>query len=217
MVYLPHNNIFHLIREGKRLSEVNRSKEFLLLDRYLSGDAAAGEELFGSIYPAVRRYVFSQTSKDTYFTESDKEDIVADAMMRAIDKQHLFNGSSQFTSFVIGFAKNIIFVAHKNSARQASKIVSIEDDYCLKSINFFDNPLNVVIEKEQLETVHKALALLPEEQRTVLTLRLFNDMPFKQVASLAGKSDDAVDSLFRRALRAFKNNFEKIYNSPTDF
>ena len=198
------------------MSEINCSKEFLLLDKYLSGDAAAGEELFGSIYPVVRRYVFSQTGKDTYLTESDKEDIVADAMMRAIEKQHLFNGSSKFTSFVIGFAKNIILEARKKTARQASKIISIGDNFSLESINVFDNPLNVVIEKEQLESIHKALALLPEEQCTVLTLRLFNDMPFKQIAALAGKSDDAIDSLFRRALRAFKNNFEKVYNSPTD-
>lgn len=79
------------------------------------------------------------------------------------------------------------------------------------------NPVNIVIKKEQLETIQKALNMLSEDQRTILVLRIFNEMPFKQVALLAGKSEDAVDSLFRRAIISFKNNFEKIYKRATDF
>ena len=61
------------------LSRVDCAEEIILLDKHLRGDSAAGEKLFGSICSAVRRYVFSQTNNDTHFTESDKEDIIADA------------------------------------------------------------------------------------------------------------------------------------------
>lgn len=150
------------------MDKVKHREEFLLFDKYLSGNTEAGEELFSSIYPVVRKYVFSQTKNDSYLNESDKEDIIADAMMRAIDKQYLFNGSSKFASFVIGFARNIILEVRKKTAQQASKVVSIDEVINLENIDIFNNPLYVVIEKERFEAVHKALAMLSEDQRTVL-------------------------------------------------
>jgi len=119
------------------LCKSKRSEDFLLLDKYLRGDKSAGEELFGSIYPIVRKYVFSQTNADIYLGENDKEDIIADAMMRAIEKQHLFDGSSKFSTFVIGFSKNIIFEKRKKSTNQSAKIVSLEAALHFENVNFF--------------------------------------------------------------------------------
>jgi RNA polymerase sigma-70 factor (ECF subfamily) len=53
--------------------------------------------------------------------------------------------------------------------------------------------------------------MLSQEHREILTLRLLNNMPFKQISLLSGKSEAAVDSLFRRAVKSFKENFENIY------
>lgn len=199
------------------MSEVKYPEEFALLDKYLCGDKKAGEELFGSAYPSVKKYVFACTKSDTVLSESDKEDIISEAMMRAIDNQYTYNGSSKFQTFIIGYVKNIILEQRRKKAKELTKIVSSADMLKLEGIGLFDNPLKVIVKKEQLEAVQQALNLLPEEQRTVLILRIFNDMPFKQLASLVGKSDDAVDSLFRKSIRAFINNFEKIYNGERIF
>lgn len=199
------------------MSKVKYPEGLALLDKYLSGDAIAGEELFGAAYPTVRNFVFASTKGDPVLSENDKEDIISEAMMRAIDNQHLFNGSSKFQTFIIGYAKNIILEQRRKRTKEVTKTVSIDDEFILEAIDPFDNPLKVIIKKEQLEAIQQAIDLLPEEQRQVLILRIFNGMPFKQLALLVGKSDDAVDSLFRRSIKAFKNNFEKIYFSSTDF
>lgn len=199
------------------MSEIKCPEELALLHKYLCGDIRAGEELFGSAYPSVKKYVFAITKTDTVLSESDKEDIIAEAMIRSIDNQYLYNGNSKFRTFIIGFAKNIILEQRRKKTKEAKKFISIDDVLNIESIDFFDNPLKVIIKKEQLEIMQQALNILPEEQKTILELRIFNEMPFKQVASLVGKSDDAVDSLFRRSIKTFKNNFEKIYNGATDF
>jgi len=199
------------------VSELKYPEELTLLHKYLCGDKRAGEELFGSAYPSVKKYVFAITKTDTVLSESDKEDMVAEAMIRSIDNQHLYNGNSKFQTFIIGFAKNIILEQRRKKAKEIKKFISIDDVLNIDSIDFFDNPLKVIIKKEQLEIMQQALNMLLEEQKMILELRIFNEMPFKQVASLVGKSDDAVDSLFRRSIKAFKNNFEKIYNGATDF
>lgn len=197
--------------------KVKYPEELALLDKYLCGDQIAGEELFGAAYPTVRNFVFTSTKSDPVLSENDKEDIISEAMMRAIDNQHLFNGSSKFQTFIIGYAKNIILEQRRKRTKEVTKTVSVDDEFILEAIDPFDNPLKVIIKKEQLEAIQQAINLLPEEQRQVLILRIFNGMPFKQLALLVGKSDDAVDSFFRRSIKAFKNNFEKIYYGSTDF
>lgn len=195
------------------MGEVVHSEDFTLLDKYLSGDRESGEKLFGKAYPSLKKYVFSCTKSDSFLSESDKEDIISESMMRAITNQHLYNGSSKFQTFIIGFAYNIILEKRRKIAKESKNVISIEDTMSIESIN----PINIIIKKEQIETIQEALNMLSEDQRTILVLRIFNDMPFKQVALFAGKSEAATDSLFRRAIISFKNNFEKIYKRATDF
>lgn len=195
------------------MGEVKHPEDLNLLDKYLCGDRESGEKLFGNAFPSIKRYVFSYTKGDSFLSESDKEDIILESMMRAITNQHLYNGSSKFQTFIIGIAHNIILEKRRKKAKETKDVISIEDTMSIESIN----PINIIIKKEQLEAVQEALNMLSDEQKTILVLRIFNDMPFKQVALLSGKSEAAVDSLFRRAIIAFKNNFEKIYKRATDF
>ena len=193
------------------MGEVKYPEDINLLDKYLRGDREPGEKLFGNAYPSLKRYVFSNTKGNTYLSESDKEDIISESMMRAISNQHLYNGSSKFQTFIIGYAYKIILEKQRKIAKESKNIISIEDALNVEGIDLYDNPVKIVVKKEQIDAVKEALSMLSDEQRTIIVLRVFNDMPFKQAAQLAGKSEDAVDSLFRRAIISFKNNFEKIY------
>lgn len=195
------------------MGEVKHPEDYKLLDNYLSGDRESGEKLFGNAYPSLKKYVFSCTKSDLFLSESDKEDIISESMMRAINNQHLYNGSSKFKTFIIGYANNIILEKRRKIAKESKNVISIEDTMSIESIN----PINIIIKKEQIETIQEALNMLSEDQRTILALRIFNDMSFKQVAQFSGKSESATDSLFRRAIISFKNNFEKIYKRATDF
>lgn len=195
------------------VAEIKHPEDFNLLDKYLSGDRESGEKLFGNAYPALKNYVFSCTKNDSFLSESDKGDIISESMMRAINNQHLYNGSSKFQTFIIGYARIIILEKRRKKAKESKNVISIEDTMSIESIN----PINIIIKKEQIETIQEALNMLSEDQRTILALRIFNDMSFKQVAQYAGKSESATDSLFRRAIISFKNNFEKIYNGRRIF
>ncbi len=199
------------------VGELKYTEELELLDKYLCGDKDSGEKLFGSAYPCIKKYVFARTKSDTCLSESDKEDIILEAMKRAVDNLHLYNGSSKFQTFIIGYAKNIILEQRRKKVKESKNVILIDDVVSLEDIDLFSNPIKVIIKKEELEAVQKALDMLSVEQKTVLILRLFNGMSFKQLASFVDKSDAAVDSLFRRSIKTFKNNFTKVYNCATDF
>lgn len=190
----------------------NNNWETKMFDRYLRGDRAAGEELFASIYPSVRNFVFSKTKSDTCLAEQDKEDIISEAMMRAIEKKYLFNGKSSLSTFVIGFAKNIIREKRRARTKQLSTLLNSDQSDQIESIaskNNYDNPIKVIINNEKLDMLEKSFNMLTQDQKNILRLRIWNDMSFKDITKITGKSDAAVDSLYRRALSALKNNYKK--------
>ena len=64
------------------------------------------------------------------------------------------------------------------------------------------------------ETVHRLCAVLPDDQRSVLLLRILADLTVEQVAEAMGRSVGSVKALQRRGLRALRagleNSFERV-------
>jgi RNA polymerase sigma-70 factor (ECF subfamily) len=61
------------------------------------------------------------------------------------------------------------------------------------------------------ETVHRMCAELPDDQRSVLLMRILADLTVEQVAQAMGRSVGAVKALQRRGLRTLRTRLE---NSP---
>jgi len=59
------------------------------------------------------------------------------------------------------------------------------------------------------ESVHRLCAVLPDDQRSVLLLRILADLTVEQVAQAMGRSVGSVKALQRRGLRALRAELEK--------
>jgi RNA polymerase sigma factor (sigma-70 family) len=59
------------------------------------------------------------------------------------------------------------------------------------------------------ETVHKLCAELPDDQRSVLLMRILADRTVEQVAAAMGRSVGAVKALQRRGLRTLRTRLEQ--------
>ena len=59
------------------------------------------------------------------------------------------------------------------------------------------------------ETVHRMCAGLPDDQRSVLLLRVLADLTVEQVAEVMGRSIGSVKALQRRGLRTLRDRLEK--------
>lgn len=62
------------------------------------------------------------------------------------------------------------------------------------------DPASELVEAEANEQLYRAIAALPTEQRTVVTLRLHGGMTFEEIAQQEGVSDNTVRSRYRYAL-----------------
>lgn len=195
------------LRRDDMIVKTKYAKDYNLVHRYLCGDRDAGQELYASIYPLVQQFIWNHTNAKT-LTESVKEEILSQTMMTSVEKLEYYNGTSSFSTYVCGIAKFKILEKIKSSIKESEKennIINIEEN-----TSIFDNPLNIIIDKELRETVAKAQQMLSRDHQQVIQLRL-NGMTAKQIAEMVGMSEDAVNSMFYRAIKAFKKNFENIY------
>ena len=129
---------------------------------------------------------------------------------RSIERLDRYNGSSKFLVFLIGFAKNVI----KETLRKKSKETSLEElsDSKYESIITLYNqdPLIVLLKKERYEIIKSAIDNLSPQHKEIIHLRIFNKVPVKTIAELANESVAAIDSRFRRAIKALRKNLNEF-------
>jgi RNA polymerase sigma factor (sigma-70 family) len=186
---------------------VKQIKDYKLAHQYLLGDKVAGQELYAAIFPLLQRFIYTHPHTKT-FSDADKEDVFSNTLKTSIEKLELFNGQSSFSTFVCGIAKFKILEKIKESKRETDKkdnIVELAETTCI-----YDDPLTILVDKELRGAIAEAQRKLSPDHLQVMQLRL-NGMKAKDVAKLAQMSEDAVNSMFYRAIKAFKDNFKNIY------
>lgn len=68
---------------------------------------------------------------------------------------------------------------------------------------------------ERLQALKEALATLPEDQRTVVLLRLWLGMPADEVAERIGRSEPAVHALQHKGRRRMREELARLGAAPT--
>ena len=195
---------------------INFCSDYALFDRYISGDKNAGEQLFANAFPIVERYVYSKTKEIRMLTNQDKEEIVSEAFCRAIDKRYDLKKGTKFSSFVIGFAKNII--KEKCTEKQKDKgIIHLEQSFNddLTFIDFISdtslegrNPLEIIIKDYDYKMIKSAFERLPKDYRDIITLRIFRKLKNVDIAKMTNQNLEATRSLYRRAIIKLKENLK---------
>ena len=196
---------------------INFCSDYALFDRYISGDKNAGEQLFANAFPIVERYVYSKTKEIRMLTNQDKEEIVSEAFCRAIDKRYDLKKGTKFSSFVIGFAKNII--KEKCTEKQKDKgIIHLEQSFNDDDLTFIDfisdtslegrNPLEIIIKDYDYKMIKSAFERLPKDYRDIITLRIFIKLKNLDIAKMTNQNLEATRSLYRRAIIKLKENLK---------
>ena len=64
----------------------------------------------------------------------------------------------------------------------------------------------MTLEREEACRLFRAIAALPAEQRTVITLRLHGEMTFEEIAQQVGVSNNTIRSRYRYALQKLRSS-----------
>ncbi len=136
----------------------------------------------------------------------EAQDVAQEAFIKAYRALANFRGDSAFYTWLyriaINTAKNYLV---SRGRRPPETDVSAEDaefydgDHGLKDI---ESPERLLLRDEIEATVHRAIANLPEDLRTALTLREFDGLSYEDIAAVMGCPVGTVRSRIFRAREA---------------
>lgn len=164
-----------------------------LLQKACKGDQDAFGEIYKIYFNKIYRYCRIQLS-----TEQTAQDIAQETFFKAwrsISKFEIYDGSS-IQAFLFRIARNLII----DLSRKKSE-VSLENALEVETTDDFEDKID---KKEDIKTVQKALAKLKEEDRHIVVLKFFEEMPHEQIAKITGLNTGTVRVKLHRILKKLK-------------
>lgn len=131
------------------------------------------------------------------------EDLAQDVFARVFDKRREFRGASKFSTWLWRIAVNR---CHDEMRRPASRATteSLDDESStvVLDINVADvrTPRDSLAAQEEAELVRQALMRLPENYRTVLVLRHYENLKLREIAEVLEVPEGTVSSRMAEAL-----------------
>ena len=128
--------------------------------------------------------------------KANAEDIVQDVFVSFADSA----GDFQLTGSLKGYLATCVAnrVRNRNLAVQRRK--SIELNNVESSVPNMETPDRWIMNCEELEKISGAIALLPYKQREAITLHLYGEMKFREIAKLQEVSIKTIQSRYRCGL-----------------
>jgi RNA polymerase sigma-70 factor (ECF subfamily) len=164
-------------------------------DRALVRAAVAGSrEAFDLIVERHRRGIY-QLCHRYVGRHEDASDLAQDVFVRAYRGLARFKGDASLGTWLYRIAVNVCL--NRLSTRTPeisppSRFVGMPDPT--------DDPARALARSEQARRVRRAIARLPKRQRTVLLLRVYQELSHQDIARVVGSSVGAVKANFFHAL-----------------
>lgn len=168
-----------------------------------AGDREALNELVTSHWAYIYRLALAKTGNP-----DDAQEIAQDTFVKALAALPRYKETNAtFKTYLSRIALNLIIDYYRKRGR-APQVVDITE-YTEPIVDKSISPDQAVVHAERQEEVAKMLALLPEEQRQVVELRIVQGVAVADTARIMGKSAAAVKMLQQRALKKLKDLFEE--------
>lgn len=194
----PALKLYERLKRGDRgLPE----EEKFIIAKAREGDSAALNALVISHWPYIYRLALIKTGNP-----DDAQEIAQDTFQRAFTALPRYKETNAaFKTYLSRIALNLITDYYRRRGR-APQMVDI-DEYSAAIIDTGLQPDEAVVNAERRQEVIKLLALLPDEQRRVIELRIIRGLAVADTARLMEKSSAAVKMLQQRALKKLKELF----------
>jgi RNA polymerase sigma-70 factor (ECF subfamily) len=169
-----------------------------LIERYQDGDVHSFELLIGRYQKQVYSYILTLV-KDKQLAD----DVFQDTFVKVIQtvKSKAYKDDGRFVQFAMRIAHNLV-IDHFRKENRIPTVESSSEDY-----NYIDNvPItDASVEQGMIvdqvhSDLHRMITFLPDEQREVLRMRIFDDMSFKDIADVTNVSINTALGRMRYAL-----------------
>ena len=154
-----------------------------LVARTIGGDADSFNELIRRWERPIYALAYRQIGR-----EEDARDVCQDTFLRAYRALNGFRGQAKFSSWLYRIALNLCRDWMRRERR--TPIVQAPEDMDLMDLAAAREPSETIEDRvgrhDLTRAVERAMALLPEEQRTAILLKEYQGLTFQEIADLLG-------------------------------
>lgn len=178
----------------------------VLVKNYVAGDENALAVLIKRHQSKIYGFIYSKVSD-----RDISDDIFQDTFIKVIKtlKSNSYNEEGKFLPWVMRIAHNLIVDHFRRNKKMPMHRET--EEFSIFSI-MTDNSPNVEsrIITEQVENdLQRIIEELPDDQKEVLVMRMYQDLSFKEIADLTGVSINTALGRMRYALMNLRKVIEK--------
>jgi len=178
----------------------------VLVSNYIKGD----ENSLGTLIKRHKQKIYSFIYSKVYDRDIT-EDVFQDTFIKVIRTLKLgkYNEEGKFLPWVMRIAHNLV-IDHFRKNNRMPKFDNSTDFDIFSVIS--DSSLNAeksLIKSQVEEDVRRLIEELPEDQKQVLIMRMYNDMSFKEISDKTGVSINTALGRMRYALINLRKVIDK--------
>lgn len=192
----------------------NRELDQMLVERAQQGDKRAFGLLVEKYHRKLGR-LLSRMIRD----QAEVEDVVQESFIKAYRALSSFRGDSAFYTWLyrigINTAKNyLVSMGRKPQVMQDIEIEDVENFDEGDDMRTLETPETSLMTKEIAQTVNDAIAALPEELRTAITLRELEGLSYEDIATVMQCPIGTVRSRIFRARETIAAKLRPLLDTP---
>ncbi len=169
-----------------------------LLGRIERADEAAFRELYRAFSRKLYAYVLRQLGDP-----AQAEEIVADTLYEVWRQPAKFRGESQFSTWLIGIARNKVLMAFR--ARKPDAIHDDLDDVAESIASDDESAFDILANQQRREGVRHCMDKLSDEHRECVHLVFYEGLSLAEVAALQSCPENTVKTRLFHARQKLKN------------
>ena len=178
----------------------------VLVSSYIKGDEHALAVLIERHKQKIYSFIYSKV-----YDRDVTEDIFQDTFIKVIRTLKLgkYNEEGKFLPWIMRIAHNLV-IDHFRKNNRMPKFDNTDEFNIFSVIS--DTGLNAekqIIKNQVEEDVRRLIEELPEDQKTVLIMRMYKDMSFKEISECTGVSINTALGRMRYALINLRKVIDK--------
>lgn len=179
---------------------MKKSPDSSLIISIQNGEIDKFSELYELYVQKIYSFIFYKLlDKET------AEDLTSETFMKALSHIETYDAKkSAFNTWLFNIARNTVidhFRIHKNHK-------DLNDIWELSSLENVESDLDLTLKYEDLQ---QNLRKLSAKNREILMMRFWQDLSFREIAEILGKSEGSVKMQATRAVKQLKKEFLLLF------
>lgn len=190
-------------------AELERLRDIAVMRRVQAGDLEALRELILTHQNRVAAAIARMAGPG-----HDPEELAHEVFVRVWKSAQRYEPSAKVSTWLLTIARNLVLneLRYKKRHPTVSRDVPAEEGGASED-TLLDRdahrPDAVLLERELQEAIDRALQALPENQRTAMVLRRYEDLSYEEIAAVLEVSVPSVKSLLFRARTTLRESLRE--------